>query len=380
MSGAVIKAPRTDAGGGVETAALLDLMPAPIILIDKGDRISLVNVAAEQLFQASAHTLEGSELANLIVQDSPLFLLIEQVRRTGSHVSEHEIEVHNPRFGRHFLTVHGVPVPEPAGTVLLSMHERGITEMIDRQMTHRGAARSVTSMAAVLAHEVRNPLSGIRGAAQLLEQNASDEDRPLAELIRQEADRISGLISRMEVFTEYGPIDVEPVNIHKVLNRVQRLAQTGFGRNTRFRVDFDPSLPPAPGNHDQLVQVFLNLVKNACEAAPEVGGMVTIKTGYKHGVRFALPGRRERVSLPMKISIVDNGPGIPADIQPYLFDPFVTSKPRGTGLGLPLVAKLVGDHGGIVECESDPGRTEFRVMLPFYRDASPDDAADEDNS
>ncbi|MAO54063.1 MAG: two-component sensor histidine kinase [Rhodospirillaceae bacterium] len=298
--------------------------------------------------------------------DSPLHGLIQQVRKGNSQVSEHELAIESPRLGRHFLSVQATPLPDSPGNIVLMMLDRGITEMIDRQMTHRGAARSITSMAAVLAHEVRNPLSGIRGAAQLLEQNASEDDRPLAELIRQEADRISTLIGRMEIFTDYGPFERHPVNIHKVLDRVQRLAETGFGANIRFRADFDPSLPPVPGDHDQLVQIFLNLVKNACDACPEVGGEINLRTAYQHGVRFTLSGRKEKVALPMKVSIIDNGPGIPEDLTSNLFDPFVTSKPNGTGLGLALVAKLVGDHGGVVECESRPGRTEFRVMLPFY--------------
>lgn len=349
-----------------DATMILDLLPAPVLLLNPDNFIHFANAAAEQFFQTSAVNLINRPLGQFVTVDSPLFSLLGQVRKTRSQVSEHELEIHGLRSGRHFLTVQGTPLPDHSGGVVLMMQERGITEMIDRQMTHRGAARSVTSLAAVMAHEVRNPLSGIRGAAQLLEQNATDDDRPLAELIRQEADRISALIGQMEVFTEYGPFVHRPVNIHKVLDRVQRLAETGFGRHITFNADFDPSLPPVLGDHDQLVQVFLNLVKNACEAAPEVSGQVLLRTAYQHGVRFAHPGHKDRIALPMKISIIDNGAGIPGDLKAILFDPFVTSKPHGTGLGLALAAKLIGDHGGIVECESEPGRTEFRVMLPFF--------------
>jgi len=366
---------RVRAGGRAhspaDSATILDLLPAPVVTLDAEDRITMVNAAAENFFSASASHLIDRPLSHFVPPDSPLHGLIAQVRRANAQVSEHELAIESPRVGRHFLSVQATPLPDSPGFIVLMMFDRGITEMIDRQMTHRGAARSITSMAAVLAHEVRNPLSGIRGAAQLLEQNASDEDRPLAELIRQEADRISTLIGRMEIFTDYGPFERKPVNIHKVLDRVQRLAETGFGANIRFRADFDPSLPPVPGDHDQLVQIFLNLVKNACDACPEVGGEINLRTSYQHGVRFALSGRKDKVALPLKVSIIDNGPGIPEDLTSNLFDPFVTSKPNGTGLGLALVAKLVGDHGGVVECESRPGRTEFRVMLPFYEDTEP---------
>ncbi len=367
MPGLIAPPPAIEPGQTLADATtILDLLPAPVVVIDSQDRVSLVNGAAEQFFRTSAQQMQGRSLGQFIAEDSPVFSLVHQVRASNARVSEHELEMHTPRSGRQYLSVQGAPLPDSPGSVVLMLLERGITEMIDRQMTHRGAARSVTSMAAVLAHEVRNPLSGIRGAAQLLEQNATTEDRPLAELIRQEADRISGLIGRMEVFNELGPFERRPVNIHMVLDRVQRLAETGFGQNIRFDADFDPSLPPVPGDHDQLVQIFLNLIKNACEATPEVGGRVYLRTAYQHGVRFALPGRKDRVALPLMVSIVDNGRGIPEDLKSHLFDPFVTSKPNGTGLGLALVAKLVGDHGGIVECESEPGRTEFRVMLPFF--------------
>ena len=221
------------------------------------------------------------------------------------------------------------------------------------------------AMAAMLAHEVKNPLSGIRGAAQLLEQNSTGDDRALTELIRDEADRICNMVDRMEVFSESGPLERQAVNIHQVLDRVQQLAKNGFGKHLRYVTNFDPSLPPVHGNRDQLVQAFLNLIKNAAEAAPAEGGEITLKTAFHQGVRFAVAGGNSRLQLPLRVSIKDNGDGIPDDIKGCLFDPFVTSKPQGSGLGLALVAKIIGDHGGVIECDSSPKRTEFRIILPM---------------
>ena len=264
---------------------------------------------------------------------------------------------------------------------VVSLHEQSIARRINNQMAHRNAARSVTGLAELLAHEVKNPLSGIRGAAQLLEVALDDpEDRGLTRLICEETDRICDLVDRMGLFAD-DEINRSAVNIHLVLERVRRVAQAGFGRHVEFVEQYDPSLPAVYGNADQLIQVFLNIVKNACEAVPQTGGRITITTGFQHGIRLALPGGNSRVQLPLIVTVQDNGRGIPADVTANLFDPFVTSKSDGTGLGLALVAKVMGDHGGIVEFDSSDQGTEFRLRLPMHTDTGAwNDGTDEAKS
>jgi two-component system nitrogen regulation sensor histidine kinase GlnL len=349
--------------------AVMNALPHPVIMVAADGKIADANVAAEQFFESSISVLRRHLVRDLVPFGSPLLALIEQVRRSGAAVNEYKVDLATPRNpGERLVDLHVAPLPEYPDNVVVMLQERTIADKMDRQLTHRGAARSVIALAAMLAHEIKNPLSGIRGAAQLLEQSAADDDRSLTKLICDETDRIVKLVDRMEVFADERPVEREPVNIHVVLDHVKRLAQSGFARHIKFTEEYDPSLPPVLANRDQLIQTFLNLVKNASEAIGDgaIDGEIALTTAFRPGVRLSMPGNKARVSLPLEFCVRDNGPGVPEDLMPHLFDPFVTTKQTGSGLGLALAAKIVGDHGGIIECESQTRRTVFRVLMPIY--------------
>ncbi|WP_180901858.1 two-component system sensor histidine kinase NtrB [Martelella soudanensis] len=359
-------------GAAAVALQVLNAIQNPVVLIEEDDRISYTNWEAEVFFGASASHLSRKTLSDFIPFDSPLLALIAQVRERRAPVNEYRVDLSSPRLGQDKLVdIYVAPVGEE-GAVVLVFQVRSMADKIDRQLVHRAAARSVTGLASMLAHEIKNPLSGIRGAAQLLETNASDDDRALTRLICDESDRIVSLVDRMEVFSDERAIDRVPLNIHSVLDHVKAVAKAGFARNIKITEEYDPSLPQIFANRDQMVQVFLNLVKNAAEAvADRPDGEIILTSAYRPGIRMSVAGTREKISLPLEFCVQDNGPGVPEDLMPHLFDPFITTKQNGTGLGLALVAKIIGGHGGIIECENANGRTIFRILMPVSKDVLP---------
>lgn len=350
----------------VDPGRILEALPQAIIAVDGTFAIRYVNSKAEEFFYASAASLLSSKLSELIPVDSPVFALIRQVLRTAAPVVDHGLMLDSRRAGQRDVLIQGTPIGDPPDIALITFQERSIAERLDQQWNQRGAVQSARAMAAMLGHEIRNPLAGIRGAAQLLEQGASAHDKELTGLICEETDRIKALIDRMEVFSDDSPLERGPVNIHTVLDQVRKVAAAGYAKHVTFVEHYDPSLPPVLGNREQLVRCFTNLVKNAAEAITRGQGAITLSTAYQSGLRIALPNSSgRRAHLPLLVTVEDNGEGIPESIRPHIFDAFVSGKQSGTGLGLALVAKIVGEHGGLIELDCLPRRTIFRVYLPM---------------
>lgn len=367
---------RARALGGVATEALkaaaFELSPEPALVVDHDGGLIAVNEAAEALFGHGLSLLARGRFRAALPPGSVLVSLLDRAVFEGALVREHGVEVN--LFGQPPFEADGAAVPLGDGSVLLTLHVKGVLG-VDRSAEAAGL-RSVVGLGKMLAHEIKNPLAGIRGAAQLLKTGASAVDQPLAQLIVDETDRIRRLVDRMEAFSEQAPTSREPVNIHQVLDRVRALVANGVADGLTLKESYDPSLPPVWGDEDHLIQIFLNLMKNAAEAAHMRGddrGVLSIHTAWRPGVRVRGADGKAASGAPIEVRVIDNGPGVPASLRDHLFQPFVTTKSNGTGLGLALVTKLVTAHGGLIDFESEPGRTVFRVLLPVAPEAASGD-------
>lgn len=352
---------------GVDQSVILDNLPSPVLLLDS-QRLAYANPAAEQLLSMGWPVLLGKALDELLAPHSTLLTLVAQVAAGAGSISEYGIELALKRGTMLAVDAHITSLPDVEDQILLVLQPCSLAERLDRRPANQQSSRSIAGLAQTLAHEVKNPLSGIRGAAQLLlPALEAGEDQALVQLICDETDRICALVDRMDAFSAPGRIERKPVNIHLVLEHVRRLAQNGFARHLEIVERYDPSLPDVECDRDQLIQVFLNLVKNAAEAAPEEGGRITIATHFQHGYRMSMAAAGERLELPITVEVKDNGPGVPADMVDHLFAPFISTKPKGSGLGLSLVAKIVAEHGGLVSYgDGQPGAI-FKVRLPASR-------------
>ena len=352
---------------------LLNALPQAILVLGDDNAVLQCNATTEALFHTSESHLKRLRMEDLVAFSSPLLTLVKQVRDSGASVAEYDLRLSSPRtLGEQTTSAFASPLGSPGSrnnNVLLVLQPRGVAQLIDRHMTHRSAARSMSGLAGLLAHEIKNPLSGIRGAAQLIEPALDDDGRMLTQIICTETDRICELVDSMSVFGDERPPTLAPLNVHSVLEHVRTLAVNGFASHLRIEEQYDPSLPPVLGDRDRLIQLLLNLLKNAAEAIDGTrrDGRLRLTTAFRPGVRLTLPGSRERVSLPLLVEVADNGPGVPDDLRAHLFDPFVTNKANGTGLGLALAAKIVREHGGAIECDSSEEGTTFRILFPLQR-------------
>lgn len=348
----------------LDQSHFLNALPDPVLAADEQGTIHYANPAAEAFFGLSAALLYHQGLGHILPFDSTLLSSLPFAIRQGQILREYDVPLSIVKQGSRLVNIKIAPLHDGSGLAVIEIEERTVAQKIERQLNHRGAARSLSGMSAVLAHEIKNPLSGIKGAAQILAL-AQPQEKELTDLICLETDRIVTLIDSMETFTNGRPGSYEAVNIHQILEHVRKVAEAGFARHVRFIEHYDPSLPPVYGSRDQLIQALLNLVKNAAEATPAQGAEITLSTAYRQGMRISSSEGKGKIHLPLEVAIADNGAGIPDDLRPHLFEPFITTKPSGTGLGLALVAKIIADHGGVVEFENLSRGASFQLRLPI---------------
>ncbi len=342
-------------------AEVLAALHTALLVVDPEDIVRDVNAAAEMLLSASVAHLVGEQLADVVPLPSAY------LDAKGSAFAAYDMSFINRRGGRFRADFHANPFPDRPGWTLVSLSAGAGAQHMGNRLERRSGARAAVGIAAMLAHEIKNPLSGIRGAAQLLEGRVSAQDAAMTRLIRTEVDRVAALIDRMEGFTDTRPLALVPDNIHEIIDHARSVVETGFGESLKITDSYDPSLPAVLVHRDSLIQVIINLLKNAAETVDRgAKRRVRLTTGYRHGVSVAIDGETRRRSLPIEVCVIDDGPGAPADIADTLFDPFVSSKKAGRGLGLALVDKLVRDMGGIIQYarEGTPEQTVFRLLLP----------------
>ena len=338
-------------------------IPLPSIVLNKDDIVVEVNPPGEGFLNASSKSLKNKSIWELINIGASLEESYRKVKKFNSPLFVTDVKV--GATGREPIpcNIQIAPIIGLDGSTILLIAPREITGRISQSKSVKAAAKSAIGMAEMLAHEIKNPLAGITGAAQLLSMGLSASDLEITDLIVAETRRILTLLEQVEQFGNLKQIDPKPLNIHDVIDRARRSAQLGFSAHINFKEDYDPSLPLVYGDPDQLLQVFLNLIKNASEAQPD-NGSIKLRTYFEHSFKLRRADGSGH-SMPIQVEVMDNGPGVSEDIRDEIFDPFVSGRNNGTGLGLALTSKIISDHNGLISLDSKPGNTIFRISLPF---------------
>ena len=338
----------------------LDALPVAVLGVDAGLRVRYVNTAAAALLAGPARGVLGRTLEDLFGLDGPLHNLVDAASRRLQTASATDVQLTGPGISIGRADVHAAPL-EDGRFVALTISPKGRAQTVME-------ARPVSAAARTLAHEVRNPLAGIRAAAQLIGKEAAEDVRALTDLICAETDRIRRLTDRIDALDGLAPPRLAPINVHEALDRVRSVLAQAFPE-VALNERYDPSLPLIQGDLDQLIQAFLNIAKNAAEAVNgRPGSMVTFATAYRPGIRVRAAGAGA-ARPQLEVAIEDNGPGLPPHMRQRVFEPFVTSKRGGMGLGLAVASEVLARHGGRIEVDSAPGRTVFRALLPIDRGA-----------
>ena len=346
----------------IQDPELWNALPVPALLIAADDTIAEINPAAEAFLNLSSRALEGRPLWDKIMVDAPIEEPFARARRDATPLFVNDVDVGSGERPPSTCNLQFAPLPHGKGMFLLMISPREIASRMNQHHLTGKAAKSAIGMAEMLAHEIKNPLAGITGAAQLLAMNLDHRDLELTDLIVDECRRIVGLLEQVEQFGNLTPPRAQLVNIHDILDRARTSAAVGVAAHMTFSDAYDPSLPLTRADPDQLTQIVLNLLKNAAEAA-EGTGHIHLRTFYDASLRVTQEdGSTAR--LPLQVEVTDDGPGLPPDIAADVFDPFVSGRENGTGLGLALVAKLARQNGGWIGVDSRPGRTTFRLSLP----------------
>lgn len=357
-----------------EAQRLLASLPQAVVLLEPGLKIASLNPAAEQFFGQSARRLIGAPLREIVsISDRRL---VDRLDDYETPVSAREVVVELKGKGARRVDINVAPVADTPGWRLLTIHDNTAADALGDDSG--GPDNAVLRGPEIMAHEIKNPLAGIRGAAQLLARKLDDRDRALTDLITGEVDRIAALIERMQKLSGRTTPPVEPCNLHEAARRAIDVLDAANGEGARrFRLieEFDPSLPSVLGSPDGLVQVMINLLSNAAEASQDAardGGQprVTIRTRFASGLQLQTGDHDTPLRLPIEVRVSDNGAGIDPAMRDHIFEPFVTTKKSGQGLGLPLVRKLVRDMNGRITHDRDDetGLTHFRIHLPLARE------------